>query len=74
MLQVQGLTVEVGGKTVVDDASFVVAARDKIGIVGRNGAGKTSLFKVLGGAEEPTSGSIVRKGDFGYLPQECRTP
>ncbi|NBT37495.1 MAG: ABC transporter ATP-binding protein, partial [Actinobacteria bacterium] len=70
MLQVQGLTVEVGGKTVVQDASFVVAARDKIGIVGRNGAGKTSLFKVLGGAAEPTFGSIVRKGDFGYLPQD----
>ncbi len=74
MLQVQGLTVEVGGKTVVQDASFVVAARDKIGIVGRNGAGKTSLFKVLGGAAEPTFGSIVRKGDFGYLPQDPKIP
>jgi ATPase subunit of ABC transporter with duplicated ATPase domains len=74
VLQVQGLTVEVGGKTVVQDASFVVAARDKIGIVGRNGAGKTSLFKVLGGAAEPTFGSIVRKGDFGYLPQDPKIP
>ena len=74
MLQVQGLTVEVGGKTVVQDASFVVAARDKIGIVGRNGAGKTSLFKVLGGAAQPTFGSIVRKGEFGYLPQDPKIP
>ena len=44
--------------------------RDKVGIVGRNGAGKTTLFKVLGGALEPAGGSIVRKGGFGYLPQD----
>ncbi len=46
--------------------------RDKVGIVGRNGAGKTSLFKVLGGAVEPAAGSVVRKGGFGYLPQDPR--
>jgi len=62
--------VEVGGRLLVDQASFTVMPRDKVGIVGRNGAGKTSLFKVLGGAAEPTSGSVLRKGGFGYLPQD----
>jgi ATPase subunit of ABC transporter with duplicated ATPase domains len=70
MLQAQALSVEVGGRLVVDDASFTVMARDKVGIVGRNGAGKTSLFKVLGGAVEPAAGKVLRKGGFGYLPQD----
>ena len=70
MLQAQALSVEVGGRLVVDDASFTVMPRDKVGIVGRNGAGKTTLFKVLGGANEPASGAVVRKGGFGYLPQD----
>jgi ATPase subunit of ABC transporter with duplicated ATPase domains len=72
VLQAQGISVEVGGRLVVDSASFTVAARDKVGIVGRNGAGKTSLFRVLGGAAEAKQGVVVRKGGFGYLPQEPR--
>ncbi len=70
MLQAQAISVEVGGRLLVDSASFTVAPKDKVGIVGRNGAGKTSLFKVLGGAAEPASGSVVRRGGFGYLPQD----
>jgi ATPase subunit of ABC transporter with duplicated ATPase domains len=72
MLQAQALSVEVGGRLVVESASFTVMARDKVGIVGRNGAGKTSLFRVLGGEAEPASGRVVRKGGFGYLPQDPR--
>ncbi len=70
MLQARALSVEVGGRLLVDSASFTVAPRDKVGIVGRNGAGKTSLFKVLGGAAEPAGGSVIRRGGFGYLPQD----
>ena len=70
MLQAQAISVEVGGRLLVDRASFTVVAKDKVGIVGRNGAGKTSLFKVLGGADEPASGAVLRKGGFGYLPQD----
>jgi ATPase subunit of ABC transporter with duplicated ATPase domains len=70
MLQAQALSVEVGGRLVVDAASFTVMPRDKVGIVGRNGAGKTSLFKVLCGAADPSSGRVLRKGGFGYLPQD----
>ncbi len=72
MLQVQGLSVEVGGRLIVADASFTVMPRDKVGLVGRNGAGKTSLFKVLGGEAEPSAGRVIRKGGFGYLPQDPR--
>ena len=72
VLQVQGVSVEVGGRLIVDGVSFTVMPRDKVGIVGRNGAGKTSMFKVLGGAAEPAGGKIVRKGGFGYLPQDPR--
>ena len=74
MLQVQSISVEVGGRLVVENASFSVMPRDKVGIVGRNGAGKTSLFKVLGGAVEPHGGKILRKGAFGYLPQDPKIP
>ena len=72
MLQAQGLSVEVGGRLVVESADFTVMARDKVGLVGRNGAGKTSLFRVLGGEAEPAAGRVVRKGGFGYLPQDPR--
>ncbi len=72
MLQVQGISVEVGGRLIVADASFTVMARDKVGLVGRNGAGKTSLFRVLGGEVEPSVGRVVRRGGFGYLPQDPR--
>ncbi len=72
MLQVQGLSVEVGGRQIIDSASFTVMPRDKVGLVGRNGAGKTTLFRVLGGALESTAGKILRKGGFGYLPQDPR--
>jgi ATPase subunit of ABC transporter with duplicated ATPase domains len=72
VLQAQALSVEVGGRLVVESATFTVMPRDKVGIVGRNGAGKTSLFRVLGGEAEPKSGRVARTGGFGYLPQDPR--
>jgi ATPase subunit of ABC transporter with duplicated ATPase domains len=72
VLQAQGLAVEVGGRLVVGSADFTVMPRDKVGLVGRNGAGKTSLFRVLGGEAEPAAGRVVRTGAFGYLPQDPR--
>lgn len=72
MLQVQSLTVEVGGRAVVAEATFTIMPKDKVGLVGRNGAGKTSLLKVLGGDAEPSAGKVGRKGGFGYLPQDPR--
>ena len=72
MLQVRKLSVEVGGRLTLDEASFAVRAGDKVGLVGRNGAGKTSLLKVLGGESEPASGVVLRQGGLGYLPQDPR--
>ena len=72
MLSVRGLTVEIGGTLVVEGAGFTVRAGDSIGLVGRNGAGKTSLLKVLGGMAEPKAGVIQRPDAFGYLPQDPR--
>ncbi|MDQ3879120.1 MAG: ATP-binding cassette domain-containing protein, partial [Actinomycetota bacterium] len=72
ILQIRDVAVDVAGRTVVDGATFTIAAGDKIGLVGRNGAGKTSLLKVLAGQEPPAAGGIVRKGAMGYLTQDPR--
>jgi ATPase subunit of ABC transporter with duplicated ATPase domains len=72
VLQVSDVSVEVGGRLVVSEASFAVRAGDKVGLVGRNGAGKTSLLKVLGGEAPAASGVVLRRGDLGYLSQDPR--
>jgi ATPase subunit of ABC transporter with duplicated ATPase domains len=72
VLQVRSLSVEVGGRLVVDEASFTVRAGDKVGLVGRNGAGKTSMLKVLAGESPATGGAALRQGALGYLPQDPR--
>ncbi|MCA1846420.1 MAG: ATP-binding cassette domain-containing protein, partial [Actinobacteria bacterium] len=72
MLQVRALSVEVGGRLVVDGASFTVRAGDKVGLVGRNGAGKTSMLKVLAGEAAAAAGAALRQGGLGYLPQDPR--
>jgi ATPase subunit of ABC transporter with duplicated ATPase domains len=71
-LDVRELSVEVGGKVVVEGLSFTMRAGDKMGVVGRNGAGKTSLLKVLAGEELPLAGSASHVGAIGYLRQDPR--
>jgi ATPase subunit of ABC transporter with duplicated ATPase domains len=73
VIQVRDLTVEVGGKTLAEGISFDVRARDKVGLVGRNGAGKTSLFKTVGGSIPPKSGTVTVSGGLGYLSQDPRS-
>ncbi len=70
MLAVRDLSVEVGGALTLSGASFQVRAGDKVGLVGRNGAGKTSLFRVLAGERPPFAGKVEIVGRFGYLGQE----
>jgi ATPase subunit of ABC transporter with duplicated ATPase domains len=55
---------------VLDRVSLVVAPGDRIGIVGPNGIGKSTLLRVLAGLEQADSGQVVRSGAVGYLPQE----
>ncbi|MGH9138985.1 MAG: ABC-F family ATP-binding cassette domain-containing protein, partial [Acidimicrobiales bacterium] len=72
MLSVRGLAVEVGATLIVEGAGFTVRAGDTVGLVGRNGAGKTSLLRVLGGFDSPKAGVVHRPAAFGYLPQDPR--
>jgi ATPase subunit of ABC transporter with duplicated ATPase domains len=72
VLQVRELSVEVGGRLVVEGASFSLHSSDKVGLVGRNGAGKTSLLKVLAGEAPPAAGRVLRRGALGYLRQDPR--
>ncbi len=72
MLSVHDVGVEVRGRVLLEGATFTVRAGEKVGLVGRNGAGKTSLLRVLAGQSAPQTGEVVRKGDLGYLLQEAR--
>jgi ATPase subunit of ABC transporter with duplicated ATPase domains len=72
VLQVRNLAIDVAARRVLSDASFTVAAGDKVGLVGRNGAGKTSLLKVLAGEDDAAAGLALRRGTLGYVPQNPR--
>jgi ATPase subunit of ABC transporter with duplicated ATPase domains len=74
VLQVRNLSVEVGGRLTLVEATFTVRAGDTVGLVGRNGAGKTSLLKVLAGQAPAHSGVVSHHGELAYLPQDPRTP
>ena len=71
MISVEGLKVEFGVKPLFSDASFVINGRDRIALVGKNGAGKTTMLKILCGMERPTAGMVNVQTDttIGYLPQ-----
>ena len=70
MLRAQALTIEVGGRVLVEDGSFSVHAGDKVGLVGRNGAGKTTLLRTIAGDHPLTSGRVQVTGALGFLPQD----
>jgi ATPase subunit of ABC transporter with duplicated ATPase domains len=74
MLIARDVRLEVGTRTLLQDASFSVQSGDRIGLVGRNGAGKTTLIRVLKGDAEPASGTILRSGRVGYFSQEAALP
>ena len=71
MISVDKLSVEFGGFTLFDNISFVVNQRDKIALVGKNGAGKSTMLKIFAGIQKPTGGviSIPKDVTIGYLPQ-----
>ena len=75
MISVDGLTVEFGGSALFSDISFVINEKDRIALMGKNGAGKYTLLKILAGVREPTRGKVSAPKDtvIAYLPQHLMT-
>lgn len=71
MLSVESLSVEFSARPLFSDVSFVVNAKDRIALVGKNGAGKSTMLKIMAGLQQPTSGNVAvqRNVTLGYLPQ-----
>ncbi|MEG3085951.1 ABC-F family ATP-binding cassette domain-containing protein [Sphingomonas sp. PB4P5] len=73
MLNINGITVRLGGRMILDRASATLPPKSRVGLIGRNGAGKSTLMKVMIGQLEPDDGEIEmpRKTRIGYLQQEA---
>ncbi|MCD8313281.1 MAG: ATP-binding cassette domain-containing protein [Bacteroidales bacterium] len=71
MISINSLTVSFGGFTLLDEISFHISESDRIGLVGKNGAGKTTILRLICGLQSPTSGKISVPSSLriGYLPQ-----
>lgn len=71
MISINNLTVAYGGFTLLDDINFHISDGEHIGLVGKNGAGKSTIMKLIMGIDHPTSGQIMmpNKITLGYLPQ-----
>lgn len=72
MVSINNLKVEFSAKTLFDNINYVINPRDKIALVGKNGAGKSTMLKIIAGLQQPTSGNVaVPNGiSIGYLPQQ----
>lgn len=72
MISVNSVTVSFGGSDLFDNVSFLVNPKDRIGLAGKNGAGKSTMLKLLAGQQNPTKGEISKPNDYkiGYLPQD----
>src|SRR5215213_9531695 len=73
MLTINGITVRLGGRTILDRASATITPGSRVGLIGRNGAGKSTLLKVIIGELEACDGSIdmPRKARLGYIAQDA---
>lgn len=74
MISVNDLTMEFSARPIFSDVSFVVNKNDKIGLAGKNGAGKSTMLKIIAGLQQPTSGSVSKPSEvtIGYLPQQMK--
>ena len=71
MISVEGLSVEFNATPLFEDVSYVINKKDRIALVGKNGAGKSTMLKILAGLQSPTRGVVATPKDvtIGYLPQ-----
>jgi len=74
MLLVRDVRIEAGVRILLDEASFTLQAGDKVGLVGRNGAGKSTMMKTLVGDRAPAAGQITMSGSLAYFSQEAALP
>lgn len=72
MISIQNLSVEFNSTALFSGVNFVINKRDKIALVGKNGAGKSTMLKIIAGLQEPTGGVVAAQKDItiGYLPQQ----
>ena len=72
MISVNNLTIEFSSQVLFDNINYVINPKDKIALVGKNGAGKSTMLKIIAGLQTPTSGSVAIPSDvtIGYLPQQ----
>ncbi len=75
MISIDGLAVEFSGDTLFSDVTFVVNENDKIALMGKNGAGKSTMMKIIAGVQKPTRGNVRAPKDavIAYLPQHLLT-
>ncbi len=71
MISINGLTVDFGGFRLFENISYNINPKDRLGLAGKNGAGKSTMLKIIAGIQQPTSGSVGRPKGYriGYLPQ-----
>ena len=74
MISIQNLSVEFSAKSLFDNINYVINKRDRIALVGKNGAGKSTMLKIIAGLQRPTSGTVAVPADttIGYLPQQMK--
>jgi len=72
MISIEGLSVAFGGNTLFDNITYVINKKDRIALVGKNGAGKSTMLKIIAGLQAPTLGNVNMPKDLtvGYLPQQ----